>query len=423
VRPASGREESALFGLRGNAKVCTILLPLYGIPFSFYFFYLSLYLREAGVDDKALGILMLASSAASVIFSFVAAPLVDRMGRRRSTLVFSLVSSSLPPLVFALSGSFAFAFLAFVLTGANKIMSVGYYLLMSEDASERERATAFNLFNVVIVAAGVLVPLSDGFIHRFGLVAVERFFLWFSFVSMSCLAVLRDRLVTETATGRIVMATRRAEGFGWKGLFKPFIAAARYLARRPVALAAMLANVFFYVYYIVGTNNGLYFTPYFGDALGLGGSAALLGSVYAAATLVAMLVLNPLINRFGAVANTVAGALLSATGLASLCLAPAENFPWALAAVVVSAGGSGVLKSAVDTLIVATTEGEARTGIYATANVLSSLLGIGAGFLCGSLYGQNPRLLYALSSIIVLAIPLGFARSRIAGPGTASKVR
>lgn len=408
------KKDSSLFGLRGNARVCIALLPLWGIPYCFYFFYLSLYLRESGVSDLGLGSLMFASSAASVLFSFLAAPLVDRLGRKRSTFIFDLLSSALPPLIFALSGRFAFAFLAFVLTGANKIMSVGYYLLMSEDSSDPERVTAFNLFNIIIVAAGVFVPVTSGVVARYGIVATERFFLYFSSASMALLALLRNRLVRETSIGLEVMERRRKERPSLGALVRPYIESARYIAGHPLAFAATLANVLFYVYYIVGTNNGLYFTPYFGDALGLdAAAAALLGSIFAAGTLAAMLLVNPLLRGVGVVANATMGAIVDALGLALLAVAPRGGFGWAAAAIALSALGYGMLKSAIDAAIVVTTEGEARTGIYATANVLSSLLGIGVSFLCGLLYAQSPRSLYFLSFALVAAIPLCFAATRL----------
>jgi len=416
-KPVGRAAKGSFLGLRGNAKVCISLLPLWGIPYVFYFFYLSLYLRECGVSDRGLGTLMLASSAASVLFAFVAASLVDRLGRKRSTFVFDLMSSALPPLIFALSGSFAFAFLAFILSSANKVMSVGYYLLMSEDASDAERVTAFNLFNVIIVAAGIFVPVTSGLVARFGLLATERFFLFFSAVSMAVLAVLRNHLVGETTVGKAIMERRRQEKPKARELVEPYLVALRYLSAHPLALAASLANVLFYVYYIVGTNNGLYFTPYFGDALGIDAAgAALLGSVYAGATLFSMLALNPALRRLGVIGCAILGSVVDAAGLALLAFAPRGNFAWALAAVAISALGYGILKSAIDAAIVVTSEGEARTGIYSTANIISSLLGIGAGFLLGLLYAGNPRSLYALSFVIVLAIPLCFAVSRMLTP-------
>jgi MFS family permease len=414
IVPASRKRH--FLGLTGNAKVCIALLPLWGIPYCFYYFYLSLYLRENGVSDARLGILMFAGSAASVVFSFFAAPLVDRMGRRKSTFVFDLLSSALPPLLFAVSGRFWVAFLGFILTGANKIMSVGYYLLMSEDADDTQRVKAFNFFNVIIVAAGVFVPLASGLVEKYGIVATERLFLYFSSIAMALLAILRNRLTHETQIGREVMEKRRGERISLKALFSPYAESLRYIASRPLALAATMGNVLFYVYYILGTNNGLYFTPYFGDALGMNAAtAALLGSVFAGGTLAAMLIVNPIAMRLGVIANSVMGAIVDVIGLALLAIAPRGNLAWAIAAVALSSIGYGILKSAIDAAIVVTTDGEARTGIYSTANILSSLFGIVASFLISSFYAKNPRTLYVLSFIIVALIPLGFAVARLFG--------
>jgi MFS family permease len=419
-RATIGASPGTFFGLRGNAKICIALLPLWGIPYSFYYFYLSLYLREQGVVDAQLGLLMFALSAGSVLFSFITAPLVDRMGRRRSTLVFDLASSALPPLIFALSGRFVFALAGFLFMSANKTSSVGYYLLMSEDATDGERVTAFNLFNVIIVAAGVFIPAASGLVARYGIAATERAFLAISGVSMAVLALVRNRLVKETEVGRRVMERTRGERLSARAMAAPYAASLRYLARNPVAAAATAANVIFYVYYLIGTNNSLYFAPFFGDALGIGkAGAAALGSVYATGMLFAMLVVNPLARRLGVVRNSILGAAVNALGLAMLVAAPRGGFGWAVAAVASSSIGYGVLKSAIDAAIVVKTEGEVRSGIYSTANVLSSLLGIGAGALCAASYGGNPRSVYLLSFGLVAAIPLCFLAARVAARNAA----
>lgn len=409
------RSASAFLGLRGNAKVCIALLPLWGIPYTFYYFYLSLYLRECGVSDAQLGLLVFALSAASVLFSFVTAPIVDRLGRKRSTLIFDVASSALPPLAFAASGSFIVALSGFFLMGANKVMSVGYYLLMTEDATDAERVTTFNLFNIILVAAGVFIPLTGSLVSRFGVMATERVFLLVSGVSMTILAIVRNHLVRETTVGTEVMERSRGERLSPRAMCEPYAGALRYLARNPVALAATAANVLFYVYYIVGTNNSLYFAPFFGDALGIDKSgAALLGSIYAGGMLFAMLVVNPLARGLGVVRNAVLGSLVNAAGLAMLIASPVGGFWWAVAAIAISSLGYGMLKSAIDAAIVVTTEGEARTGIYSTANILSSALGIGAGGLCSLMYGREPRSIYTFSLILLAAIPICFAMARLA---------
>lgn len=400
----------SLFGLVGNARVCIILFPLWSIPYSFYFFYLSLYLREYGVADSELGALMFVGSAASVVFSLIAAPVVDNLGRKKATFLFDLLSSAAPPLIFAISGRLGFAFAGIMLMNANKIMSVAYYLLMSEDSSDEERVTLFNLFNIILVAAGIFIPVTSGLVDRFGVLFMERVFLIVSCVSMTILAVVRNQLVRETRVGMALLEKRGSGRIGVSALLKPYAESLGYLFSHPVAAAAAMANVLFYVYYIIGTNNSLYFTPFFGDALGIDKrGASFLGSLYSAGMLLAMVVLNPLFRRRGVVRNAVSGALVDILGLGILILAPRGSFLPALAGILLSAIGFGMLKSAVDAGIVIMTEGEARAGIYSTANILSSLLGIAASALCGLLYGREPRFIYLLSIVLLGSIPLCFA--------------
>jgi len=126
--------------------------------------------------------------------------------------------------------------------------------------------------------------------------------------------------------------------------------------------------------------------------------------------LAAMLIINPLARKRGVVSNATWGALLCASGAILFIAAPRNSaFVWAIAATAVSALGFGMLKSAVDAAIVIKSEGDTRAAVYATANCLSSLIGIGAGFLCGALYGRNPRSIYIISLVLLAAIPLCFA--------------
>ena len=248
--------------LEGNARVCIAFHPLWGIPYTIYFFYLSLYMKAHGVTDSQLGFLMVVGAAASIVFSIAAAPLVDNLGRKKSTFIFDLLSSALPPFIYAISGSFWVSLIAIILTNANKVMSVAYYLVMIEDADDKQRLVAFNLFNIITIAAGIFIPVAGIFVERFGLVKTERFFLIFSGISMTSLIIVRNYFLKETTAGTEILKNKKSTRFSIKGAVKPYANSYKYLTTHPVALVTVIANVIFYVYYIVGTNNSLYFAPY-----------------------------------------------------------------------------------------------------------------------------------------------------------------
>ena len=396
--------------LKGNARVCIAFHPLWGIPYTFYTYYISLYLKEIGLTDTALGKLMVAGTVASFLFSFVSAPVVDRMGRKRATFVFDLLSSALPPLVYLFSKNFFFALLAVILFNSNKIMSIAYYLVMIEDSDEESRIVAFNLFNIITVAAGLLIPIAGIFVDKYGVVATERVFLIVSFLMMTAMILFRNMLLKETAIGEKLRAASAGKGLGafFREAYKPYGDAMAFLRRNRAALLFVLINILFYVYMNLGSNYSLYFVPYFTDRLGMDAmQSSVLGSVYYGGMLFAMILINPLFGRRGLIFGVRMSALVTLLGLAALVVIPAKAYALAIAATLVMALGYGMLKSEVDGGLAVYTGSEYQSGVYALANLFSSGLGIVVTALCAVLYPHSPRWLYILCSILVFLILLG----------------
>ncbi len=426
ARKGRAPEEKAGFrSYHRNAKACLVFLPLWSVPFSLSFFYLSLYLREFGVSDTQLGLLVTAGAGASILFSLLSAPIVDSIGRKRATLYFDLAGSVVPFLVYVVSGSFVFALIGTLLSNANKILSVGYYLLMTEDSVNSEKAASFNIFNILVIASGVLVPIAGSLVEKLGIVRAERWFLVLSALSMTVSALGRNHFAVETSTGERLMERHAADPRGrfldFRNLAAPYRRALSYLGSNRVAAAAVAANVLFYVFYIVGTNNSLYFAPFFNDVLGMNPAmVSVIGAVFSGGTLFAMLFLNPLLfRRMSPAACALAGAVLTAAGYLPLLFIARGGYAWAIASVSLSALGYGMLKSAIDASL-ATCFGdsagsvhaeEGRAGVYSVANLISSVLGMGAGALCGLVYPMAPRSIPLISVIILVSICaiLGYA--------------
>ncbi len=409
--------------LHKNAFACLVFLPFWGVSYSLSFFYLGLYFREFGVSDAQLGLLVTAGAGASIVFSFLAAPIVNRLGRRRATLIFDLLGTALPFLIYALHGSFVFALAGTILSNASRVTNIGYYLLMTEDSGNGERADAFNIFNIIIIASGLFVPVAGSFVARAGLVRAERVFLFVSAAVIAGAAFGRNHFAVETAAGKaMIEKTKIGKGKIGKGraaILGSYEAALRFIRADRAAAAAVAANVLFYVYYLVGTNSSLYFAPFFADALGMDASlVSIVGALYSGGTLFAMLFLNPpLFRRLGPARCTVFGAALNMAGFIPLVFLRRAAPVWVMGAVLVSSVGFGMLKSAIDAALatcsgdISSGEGlsageEARAGIYSIANLASSALGMGAGALCSLFYPSLPRFI-PLISIAILALIAG----------------
>jgi len=390
--------------LEWNAKVCTSLFPLWAIPFTFYMFYLSLYLKETGFSDAQIGNIMVASNIAALASSFIASPLVDRLGRKRATLLFDLLSSVLPAILFLLWPRYEIALIAMAFTGMNRIMSVGYYLLMIEDTSESNCVVSMNLFNLILIAAGLLTPLAGLLVLRWGVVRTEEFLLLFAAISMTSQSLIRHFLLKETPTGETVRNRMKTEGRFWtiSRFFESYRTVYEDIKKDPAVLRAMIINALIYVYFSLGTTASLFFAPFFIDFVRISPSeVSLIGGVYSLGTLLAMLFINPRLKRKNYYTYAIFSSLASLFGFALLLFGAKGGLILPLVAISIISPSYGVLKTLADVVLAVETHGEHRAAVFASSYLISSFLGIVLIKMTSLLYARNPGWLLGVCGILL----------------------
>ena len=393
--------------LEKNASVCMKALPFWMLPYTFYMYYLSLFLMEKGLTSSQITLLMSITNITSLVFSFVASPIVDRLGRKNTLTIFDLLSSAVPAAILLVSQSFVPAMIALGLSGLNRVMSTAYYLVLVEDTSDRNSMDSMNMFNIITVLSGVATPIAGIIVTKLGIIRGENLFLIVSVVLMTTQCLVRHFFISETPTGMAVKAAHSK--FSLKDILVSYRDMAKHLGKNRRLLAALLINSLMYVYYNLGTTTSLLFTPYFAHFRNLTGVVlASIGSIYSIGTLFSMLVINPRMDRKTIHAFILISGLVSMCGFAMIILCPAGNTVLLIAAVILLALGYGVLKSGADALLAMENEGEFGAGVYALAFVLSSVFSILAIQLVNILYEKSPNWLFGLSAAIV-AIIIGIA--------------
>ena len=391
--------------LERNARICRNCFFFWAIPYTIYIYYLSLFLEAEGLSTSNIGLLMTVANASALVFSLVAAPLVDRMGRRNATFVFDLISSALPCLLFLVGGKLVIALIAQAITGLNRIMSTGYYLLMIEDTGEDNSIGAMNWFNIILVGAGLCTPIGGFVVSRMGLVDGERLFLILSFVSMTAQAIVRHILVKETPTGERMRVQRSSISF--RETLGNYRNALKYMFSNKPVLSAMIINGLVYAYYTIGTTISMFFAPYFADFRGLTGvTLGMVGGIYAGGTLFSMLLINPRIKPKQLYAATIISALISILGFALLMLCPQGNTVLLFIAIVLISLSYGVLKTIADSLLALQMTSEHSTTLYSFSFILASVLGIVAIQILQVLYTRSPNWLFGSSTILIALVLL-----------------
>ena len=391
--------------LERNARICRNCFFFWAIPYTIYIYYLSLYLEAEGLSTSNIGLLMTVANASALVFSLVAAPIVDRMGRRNATFVFDLISSALPCLLFLVGGKLVIALIAQAITGLNRIMSTGYYLLMIEDTGEDNSIGAMNWFNIILVGAGLCTPIGGFVVSRMGLVDGEKLFLILSFISMTAQAIVRHILVKETPTGERMRVQRSS--ISLRETLGNYRNAMKYMFSNKPVLSAMIINGLVYAYYTIGTTISMFFAPYFADFRGLTGvTLGMVGGIYAGGTLFSMLLINPRIKPKQLYPATIISALISILGFALLMLCPQGNTVLLFIAIVLISLSYGVLKTIADSLLALQMTSEHSTTLYSFSFILASVLGIVAIQILQVLYTQSPNWLFGSSTILIALVLL-----------------
>jgi MFS family permease len=401
--PALANIMESLSILRGNTRISVLFEPMWGIPFVLYRFYLSLYMIECGITSQQIGYLISIGYLTGILFAMVGGVITDRLGRKKTTLIFDIIGWPLSMLIYFFANSFWMFALATIVNSSFWIASVSFTMMIVEDAGSRERTAAFNFLNIINIATGILVPLGGIVITALGVLKGERFFLMFAAVSMLSMMVLRNRHFTETTVGRQILAENR------KVTPRELISralphrAALALFRRPAALAVVCVIVLYNICLTMGGITSLYFAPYITETLHLSKpNLSLLGGVYSAVLLIIFLFVNPALGRRGGIKNLIIGLLLQAAAMVLLVAIPGKNTALAMLPIIMFAIGFGIFKPFLDALLAEFTEGKDRAGMYSLVNTAVCASTALMGAVSGVLLAIDPRAIYYTSILMAL---------------------
>jgi MFS family permease len=392
--------------LDGNARICVLFEPMWGIPYVLFNFYLSLYMKSQGITDKQIGFLISLGFMSAIVFSMVAGPIIDTLGRRKATFIFEFIGWPCAVFIYALAHNFWMFALAIIVNGAHRVSVVSYNLMVIEDSDSNQRFAAFNLINIINISAGLLTPIAGLAVKIHGIVKAERFLLIFAVISMTVMVFLRYQFHAETKIGQKILKERlkhnKKHGFR-KDMYKEVIGD---LSRKPAVLMIMSVVILFNMYITIGTHLSLYFAPYMSDVLGIEKSMiSLLGVVNSATMIATLVIINPVVSGLNTINNMMIGLVLQAVALFLLVMISGDNFFVVVLCIIIFASGFGIFKPFADSMLAELTEGKDRAIIYSLVNTgiaaLSSIMGFASGFI----YDLNPRLIY-ITSIFILSFCL-----------------
>ena len=377
--------------LRGNARVAVFHEPFWSIPYGFYSFYLSLYMKSQGVTDVQIGFLISLNFIIGTILALFAGVMADKIGRRRTTILFGLISWPGSALLNFFAHSFWMFALAQIVCAFSKISDIGWQLILIEDADDEQRLTSFNMFGIIDILAGFFTPVAGVIVGNLGLVKAERGFLLFGAICMFIMIIHRHFKFHETDMGRLAVERSRAVSY-W-GTLKNSLKQMKSVAaggNRKLSCVLVIV-VLFNAYQPIGAYSSLYFAPYLTDVVGLDTAViSVLGIVNSLFMLSVYLFAVPAMSHFNKLFSLTVGLSVQILSMFLRIFLPAGSIVWAVVSVALFSVGFGLCRPFLDALMAEASPETERSGIYALKNVLISLASALAGSLSGFLYRLNP---------------------------------
>ncbi|MFS0856338.1 MFS transporter [Paenibacillus taichungensis] len=382
-----------------NPRYSILLEPVWAIPGTIVLFYAPLYMKEAGLSDIEIGLINSVNLYFAFIFQLFAGSITNKLGRKRTTLIFDLIAWSVPMFIWAFSQNFWLFLIAYLLNATSKFVTVSFNCLIIEDVEEHKRSKVFAILNMIITGAGVLTPIAGVVIADFGIVPTLASIYFVGGILMTVMFFIRNRYTDETTVGKELMGmhsqTRVIQSLASSlRLFGKSFYKRRLL---PIVLITVLSNL------ILQLN--FFQVIFFKEQLKFNDQIISFIPVVTAVTVMLLyLVIIPRLKRRSEEKYVSFSIILSTVGAILFLLIPAGNIAMLFLTLIVLAAGNFILQTYRDSLLMNRLGTHEKADMFSAVQTVMTLTAIPSGYLTGLLYHYNPMLLFSV--ILVLYIVL-----------------
>ncbi|MBK9209614.1 MAG: MFS transporter [Anaerolineales bacterium] len=390
---------TTLKNLTGNPRGCVYPEPLWGIPFNLYAPYASIYMVAIGLTDKQIGLIVSISWGFQVLLALLSGVVTDKLGRRLTTLIFDILSWTIPSLISAVAQNFWYFLAAGIINSVWRITHNSWSCLLVEDAEEDQLVDIYTWIYIANQIVGFVAPLAGILIGIFSLVPTVRGLYFFAAFMFTLKAVVTYQMTQETKQGIIRLhETRHQSVFSvlgeYKGVFQNLLKSPATLYTAGIMLVISISAM------ISGSFWGIIVT----EKLNIPAqNLALFPFVKTAIMLVFFFLINPVLNRLHFKLPMTIGFLGFIISQILLITAPEKGYFILLISVFLEACSFAAVSPLVDRLIALTIDPKERARIQSILYVGVILLTSPFGWIAGTLSTLNKDLPFVINIILFTA--------------------
>lgn len=390
-----------LVELRGNPRACVYTEPMWGLSMNLCLPYATVYMLTFGMSDIQVGIVTSIYMFSQMVFAFLSGIIIDKMGRRLSTMVFDFLAWSLPCLIWASSQGFWFFALAALLNGTMKITTVSWDCLLVEDAP-RDKIT--HIYSWVIICgnlSALFAPISSVLVAKLTLTPAIRILYINAFIIMTAKLLILYKFSTETAIGKVRREAARKKS--WGEMLSGYRGAARMILASQGTIFAIIISVLVEIVAMLGMT----FWQIIASRR-IGVPDTLLPIFPMVRSMLAILLFFTIISRIkqSNLKWPLYGGFFSAIISCVLLITISNTGVWGYVILSVSilfeALGSAVLSTLRESLVAIHVNPEERSGIMALLQTVVMLVSVPFGYIGGLLSDISRALPFVLSIALLL---------------------
>ncbi|MFZ1772192.1 MAG: MFS transporter [Caldilinea sp.] len=397
---------TSLRSLTGNPRGCVYTEPLWGIPYNLVAPYASVYMVALGLTDRNIGLVLSVSWGFQVFWALLSGAITDKLGRRRTTLLFDILAWTVPAVIWAFSQNLWWFLAAGIANAIWRVTMNSWTCLLVEEADHDQLVDIYTWIHISNLAAGFVAPLAGILVAQYSLVPTMRVLYLFAAVMFTLKATITYLMTEETTQGTIRMeATRGQSIFSVLGEYHGVVSD---ILKRPQTLYT--AGIMLIIA-IVGLINGSFWAILVTEKLNVPPETlSIFPFVKSAVALAFFFFIMPRMSRLPFQWPMFAGFLAYVLSQILLITAPEQGYAILVMSVFVEACAYAAVSPLLDKLIVLTIDPQERARVQSILYVGVILLTAPFGWIAGSLSSVNKNLPFMLN-IVLLLVGAGLAWS------------
>lgn len=387
---------ATLKSLTGNPRGCVYTEPLWGIPFNLYAPYISIYMLALGLSDKQIGSIVSISWSFQIVLALLSGVVTDKLGRRRTTLVFDILAWTIPSLISAVAQNFWYFVIAGIFNSVWQITRNSWTCLLVEDAKEHQLIDIYTWIHIANQMVGFAAPLAGLLIGVYSLVPTVRGLYVFAAIMFTVKAVVTYLMTEETQQGRIRMRETRHQGVmsvlrEYDGVLQKLLHAPQTLYTAAILVIISISNV------ITGNFWGIIVT----ERLHIPAqNLAIFPFVRSAVMLFFFFVVMPRFNKMHFKLPLVIGFMGFIVSQVLLITAPDQGYLFLIVSVFLEACCFATVNPLVDQMVVLTIDAQERARIQSILYVGIILITSPFGWIAGTLSELDKSLPFILNIVL-----------------------